>query len=91
MMKHETPPKRDPNVMLTEALAAGWETVDTLPLRGDGAFMALTVSGLTRRVHNRNSVRKSRRADVYGPKRANVVAVDSGNYLSAIAWNMPTD
>lgn len=91
MMKNGAPPKRDPNVMLVEALAAGWKTVDTLPLRGEGTFMALTVSGLTRRVRNRNSVRKYRRADVYGPKRANVVAVDSGNYLSAIAWNMPPD
>lgn len=90
-MIHDHPKKRDPNGMLSDALAEGWETVDTLPLRGDGIFMALTLSGLTRRAHNRNSVRKSRRADAYGPKRSTVVAVESGNYLSAIAWMWPKD
>ncbi|OAN82457.1 hypothetical protein A8B78_08375 [Jannaschia sp. EhC01] len=90
-MKHETPVKRDPNAMLSDALDEGWQTVDTLPVRGDGVFLALTLSGLTRRAHNRNAERKARRADAYGPKRSTVVAVDSGNYLSAIAWTWPKD
>ncbi|GAB5449631.1 hypothetical protein [Gymnodinialimonas sp.] len=90
-MKHDTPLKRDPHAMLADALAEGWETVDTLPLRGEGVFMVLTLSGLTRRAHNRNKVLRPRRADAYGPKRATVVAVESGNYLSAIAWTWPKD
>lgn len=90
-MIHDTPRKQSTDGMLADALAEGWETVDTLPLRGDGIFIALTLSGLTRHVHNRNSLRKSRRADAYGPKRSTVVAVDSGNYLSAIAWKWPED
>lgn len=85
-MKHDTPRRRDPNAMLSEALLNGWETVDTIPVRGDGVFLALTLSGLIRRAHNRNIDRKARRADAYGPKRSTVVASDSGNYLAAIAW-----
>ena len=90
-MKHETLRKRDPNAMLSEALRNGWETVDTIPVRGDGVFLALTLSGLIRRAHNRNTVRKARRADAYGPKRSTVVATDSGNYLAAIAWKLLED
>lgn len=90
-MKHETATKRDPNAMLSEALSDGWETVDSIPVRGDGVFRVLTLSGLSRRAHNRNAERKSRRADAYGPKRSTVVAVDSGNYLAAIAWTWSDD
>ncbi len=90
-MEHSIPQKRDAYEMLNNALAEGWDTVDTLPLRGDGDFLALTVSGLIRRAYNRNTVRKSRRADAYGPKRSSVVAVSSGNYLAAIAWKWPED
>ena len=85
-MKHTVPRKRDPFVMLSDALVSGWETVDSLPLRGDGAFLVLTLSGLVRRARNRNRELRFRRADAYGPKRATVVAEDSGNYLAAIAW-----
>lgn len=88
-MKHAAPRKRDPNEMLADALQEGWQTVDTLPVKGDGAFMVLTLSGLIRLAHNRNHTRKSRRADAYGPKRSTVVANDSGNYLAAVAWKWP--
>lgn len=90
-MKHDPLRKRDPHAMLSEALSSGWETVDTLPLRGDGVFLVLTLSGLIRRAYNRNTVHKARRADAYGPKRSTVVAVDSGNYLAAIAWKAADD
>ncbi|MEX3014551.1 hypothetical protein [Gymnodinialimonas hymeniacidonis] len=88
-MKHTIIRKRDPNQMLQEALEDGWETIDTMPLRGEGVFLVLTVSGLVRLAHNRNSVRRARRADAYGPKRSSVIAEESGNYLAAIAWKWP--
>lgn len=88
-MEHSVPRKRDPSKLLSEALNEGWETVNSLPVRGDGVFLALTLSGLIRRAHNRNVERKARRADAYGPKRSNVVAEESGNYLAAIAWKWP--
>lgn len=75
--------------MLAEALSDGWQTVETLPIAGEGTFLALTLSGLVRLSRNRNKVRKSRRADQYGPRRSTVAAVDSGNYLAAIAWKWP--
>ena len=85
-MKHTIPTRRDPFEMLERALEDGWETVDTIPLSGEGEFLVLTMSGLIRLSRNRNSERKFRKADYYGPKRANVIAVESGNYLAAIAW-----
>lgn len=88
-MRHEAPKRRDPNMMLSDALADGWQTVETLPLSGEGTFLALTLSGLIRLSRNRNKSHKSRRADQYGPKRSTVAAVDSGNYLAAIAWKWP--
>ncbi len=88
-MKHTVIRKRDPNLMLQEALDEGWETIDTMPLRGEGVFLVLTVSGLVRLAHNRNMQRTARRADSYGPKRSSVIAEESGNYLAAIAWKWP--
>ncbi len=88
-MRHSVPQKRDAYQMLSDALAEGWQTIDTLPLRGEGVFLVLTISGLIRHAHSRNAVRTSRRADAYGPKRSSVVAEDSGNYLAAIAWKWP--
>lgn len=85
-MKHSTLEKRNPYAMLSSALLEGWETIDSIPVAGDGEFVVLTISGLIRTARNRNAVRKHRRADSYGPKRTTVVAVDSGNYLGAIAW-----
>lgn len=85
-MKHDLPKKHDPRAMLSEALVNGWETVDSVPLSGEGSFLVLTMSGLVRLARNRNLERTIRRADPYGPKRASVIAVDSGNYLAAIAW-----
>ncbi|MEM9584225.1 MAG: hypothetical protein AAGA08_14040 [Pseudomonadota bacterium] len=77
--------------MLQDALDAGWATVDTMPLKGEGVFLVLTVSGLTRLARNRNAVRKARRADGYGPARISVISVETGNYLGAMAWKWPDD
>ena len=75
--------------MLEDALASGWSSVDDIPLRGEGEFLVLTLSGLIRRAKNRRDYRKIRRADGYGPRRLTVNAVDTGNYLGAIAWKWP--
>lgn len=83
---HSVPTRRDPYVMLEQALTAGWQTVDTIPLKGEGAFMVITLSGLHRLARNRRDYRRFREADGYGPKRITVNAVESGNYLGAIAW-----
>ncbi len=40
---------------------------------------------------NKKGFRRARTADSYGPARISVIAVDSGNYLSAIAWKWPDD
>lgn len=72
--------------MLEAALQNGWEPVETIALAGQGEFMVLTMSGLIRRAKNRKMYRRSRKADPWGPERASVVAVESGNYLAAIAW-----
>ncbi|WP_299627479.1 hypothetical protein [uncultured Tateyamaria sp.] len=92
-MKHSVPIRRDPYLVLEDALRSGWQTVDTIPLRGEGTFMVITLSGLHRRAKNRRDYRRFRKADGYGPKRITVNAVDSGNYLGAIAWkwDTPTD
>ncbi len=81
----------DPFALLEEALNDGWQTVDTIPLAGEGMFLALTITGIQRVVRNRNSERRVRRADAYGPARASVIGVDSGNYLGAIAWKWRDD
>ena len=75
--------------MAAEALASGWNSVDTIPLRGEGEFLVLTLSGLIRLARNRRDYRKFRNADGYGPKRLTVNAVETGNYLGAIAWRWP--
>ncbi len=75
--------------MLADALASGWHSVDDIPLKGEGVFLVLTLSGLVRHARNRRTYRKIRRADGYGPRRLTVNAVDTGNYLGAIAWKWP--
>ena len=72
--------------MFEDALAQGWHPLDTIPLKGEGEFMVLTLSGLVRRARNRKDFRQHRQADGYGPARTTVCAVQSGNYLAAIAW-----
>ncbi|WP_299549952.1 hypothetical protein [uncultured Tateyamaria sp.] len=72
--------------MVEEAFASGWHGVDTIPLKGEGDFLVLTLSGLIRLARNRRDYRKIRKADGYGPMRLTVNAVESGNYLGAIAW-----
>lgn len=89
-MKHSIPKPRDPYEMLEQALASGWQTIDTVPLKGEGAFVALTLFGLTRLSKSRRFSRNFRKADGYGPKRISVNAVETGNYLAAIAWKWPT-
>lgn len=86
LLKHSLPKRRNPYQMVEEALASGWQSVDTLPLKGEGEFLVLTLSGLVRLARNRRAYRKFRKADGYGPKRITVNAVESGNYLGAIAW-----
>ena len=76
----------DPYALVELALARGWRGMDSVPLRGDGPFMALTLKGLERQVRNRSAQRSLRRADAWGPARCSVIAVESGNYLAAIAW-----
>ncbi len=75
--------------MAQEALASGWYSVDTVPWKGEGAFLVLTLSGLIRLAKNRRTYRKVRQADGYGPMRQTVNAVETGNYLGAIAWRWP--
>lgn len=76
----------DPFALLDMAQTRGWKAVDTIPLREDGPFMALTLKGLERLVRNRSETRILRRADGWGPARCSVIAVETGNYLAAIAW-----
>ena len=85
-MQNAPPGRRDPYRILLNALAEDWQTIDTIPLKGEGPFWVLTLSGLVRLAHNRKSFRKARKADGYGPMRTTVVAVKSANYLAAIAW-----
>ncbi len=75
--------------MLEDALDQGWHPIDTVPLRAEGAFMVLTLSGLTRLARNRKAFRNPRPADGYGPRRMTVSSVETGNYLAAIAWKWP--
>lgn len=72
--------------MLDDALEAGWLRIGSVPCAGQGDFMVLTMSGLIRRARNHREKPRFRDADGYGPRRAAVVAVESGNYLTAIAW-----
>ncbi len=85
-MKHSVPKRRDPYAMLEKALEDGWQTVDTIPLKGEGQFLVMTLSGLIKLSHNRRHYRRFKDADGYGPMRISVNAVVSGNYLAAIAW-----
>jgi hypothetical protein len=68
------------------ALDHGWNPTSTIPLAGEGLFLALTLRGLIREVRTRSSVLRIRPADAYGPQRVTVKAAKSGNYLAAIAW-----
>lgn len=88
-MKHSVPQRRDPFLMLEEALAAGWQPIDTMPVKGEGDFVVLTLSGLIRLARYRRAVRRIKPSDAYGPRRASVASVVSGNYLAAIAWKWP--
>ena len=88
-MKHELPKRRNTYEMFAEALEAGWQPIHTIPEAGEGHFLVLTLSGLIRMARNKKGFRKARRPDGYGPARISVIAVDSGNYLSAIAWRWP--
>lgn len=90
-MKHSPPKRRDPFKMLDEALHTGWNRLDTIPLKGEGEFMVLTVSGLVRLARNGKTERKARKADAYGPERMTVNSVKTGNYLGAMAWRWPTE
>lgn len=75
--------------MLQDAIEAGWQTIETVPLRNEGEFLVLTMSGLTRLARNRRDALRIRKADGYGPDRVTVNSVDTGNYLGAIAWKWP--
>ncbi|CUX82360.1 MAG: hypothetical protein HLUCCA05_01815 [Roseibaca calidilacus] len=88
-MKHSTPKRRDSFEMLEEALQSGWSSLETIPLKGEGEFLVLTVSGLVRLARNGKTYRKPRRADAYGPERTTVNSVKTGNYLGAMAWRWP--
>ena len=91
VLKHQLPTRRDPFRMLEQALSEGWETIETIPLKGEGHFMVLTISGLVRLARNRRYTRGHREADGYGPRRTTVCSVETGNYLGAIAWKWPGD
>ncbi|NRB04154.1 MAG: hypothetical protein HRU30_12920 [Rhodobacteraceae bacterium] len=88
-MKHAVPERRKPYKMLEQALADGWESVHNIPLKGEGEFVVLTLSGLIKLARNRKVHRITRKADGYGPARTTVVSVRTGNYLGAIAWRWP--
>ena len=88
-MQHSVPKRRKPHEMAQTALASGWNSVDTIPLKGEGPFLVLTLSGLIRLAKNRREYRKIRKADGYGPMRITVNSVETGNYLGAIAWRWP--
>ncbi len=90
-MKHAVPRRRNTYDMYSDALETGWHPIDSLPRHGEGAFLVLTLSGLVRMARNKKGFRRARTADSYGPARISVIAVDSGNYLSAIAWKWPDD
>jgi len=88
-LKHTKPKRRDPFEMLEDGIQSGWQRLDTIPLKGEGEFLVLTVSGLIRLARNGKSGRKPRRADAYGPERMTVNSVKTGNYLGAMAWRWP--
>ena len=75
--------------MLESALEGDWQPIDSVPLKGEGHFLVLTISGLERLARNRRFTRRFRDADGYGPRRATVCSVETGNYLGAIAWKWP--
>jgi hypothetical protein len=88
-MQHSVPKRRNPFDMLAAAVSLGWRTIEDIPLQGEGEFLVLTISGLVRRARNRKDFRNARPADGYGPSRTTVVAVETGNYLGAVAWRWP--
>ena len=88
-MRHSVPTRRDPFEMQEDALAQGWQAVNSIPLKGEGEFLVLTLSGKIRLARNRRETRNIKPADGYGPKRTTVGAVVAGNYLAAIAWKWP--
>lgn len=90
-MKHQIPTRRNPFDMLAQALRNGWQGVETIPVKGDGVFWVITMSGLVRLSRNRNYHRRFRESDAYGPRRATVCSVETGNYLGAIAWKWPEE
>ncbi|MFC6584516.1 hypothetical protein [Sulfitobacter aestuariivivens] len=75
--------------MQGSALSDGWNPIETIPLKGEGEFLVLTLSGLVRLARSRKSSRGGRKADGYGPARTTVNATETGNYLAAIAWRWP--
>ena len=77
--------------MSAKVRASGWDAVDTVPLAGEGDFLVLTLSGSVRLARNRKTFRNCRKADGYGPERTNVISVETGNYLAAIAWKCPDE
>lgn len=80
---------QDPYMLLERAISEGWSSVDTIPISGEGEFLVVTLKGLVRLARSRAARRICRRADGWGPKRSTVVAVETGNYLGAIAWKWP--
>ncbi len=90
-MKHAVPQRRDPFLLLERALEEGWHSVEDIPLKGSGDFFVLTLSGLTRLARSRQTTRRVRPTDGWGPARAVVVAAKSGNYITAIAWRWRED
>lgn len=88
-MTDATPKRRDPFEMLADALQSDWQELDTIPLKNEGPFLVLTVSGLVRLARNGKTARKPRKADAYGPERTTVNSVKTGNYLGAMAWKWP--
>ena len=90
-MKHALPEKRNPYRMRDKALEDGWQTLDTIPRYGEGVFLVLTFSGLIRTARMARRFPRIKKADGYGPERVTVIATESGNYLTAIAWKWPVE
>lgn len=90
-MKHAMPQRRDPKEMQRQALAEGWQPLSKIPKRGEGEYIVLTFSGLIRRARSHRLEPRIRAADGRGPERTTVVATESGNYLTAIAWRWPSE
>ena len=85
-LPHNTQTGQSAYDLLDKAVAQGWSSVETIPLFGQGSFMALTQFGLIRRAQNTQTERRIQSADRNGPNRTSVVSIESGNALVAIAW-----